>query len=144
MSDRDMNPKISRENIENRPVENKPLSTADMAVTGPAETQRDVQSPAMRATGGSGHPMPLLNPDEMTGMRSHWTDIQSGFVDEPRHAVEEADHLVAEVMQKLAQTFARERSNLENQWNQGENVSTEDLRIALQRYRSFFDRLLSL
>ena len=124
-------------------AENQPLSTADIAGKTTAE-RRDVQSPAMRTAGGSGQNLPLLNPDEMNSMRSRWLDVQSGFVDEPRHAVEEADHLVAEVIQKLAQMFARERGNLEGQWNQGGNVSTEDLRIALQRYRSFFDRLLSL
>jgi hypothetical protein len=64
-------------------------------------------------------------------------------VDEPRHAVEQADSLVAEMMQHLAQLFADERSKLEAQWTRGEDVSTEDLRVALQRYRSFFDRLLS-
>lgn len=137
MNDRDTNNPVDQN------PEGKPLSTADIA--GKTSTERrDVQSPAMRTAGGSGQSLPLMNPDEMSGMRSRWLDIQSGFVDEPRHAVEEADHLVAEVIQKLAQTFARERGNLENQWNQGENVSTEDLRLALQRYRSFFDRLLSL
>jgi len=67
-----------------------------------------------------------------------------GFVDEPRRTVEEADKLVAAVMQRLAEGFANERSGLEKQWDSGENVSTEDLRLALQRYRSFFDRLLKL
>jgi hypothetical protein len=64
-------------------------------------------------------------------------------VDEPRKAVEEADKLVASVMKRLAEGFANERSKLEKQWDRGDNVSTEDLRVALQRYRSFFDRLLS-
>src|ERR1035437_7113527 len=65
-------------------------------------------------------------------------------VDEPRRTVEEADKLVAAVMQRLAEGFANERSGLEKQWDRGDNVSTEDLRLALQRYRSFFDRLLNL
>jgi hypothetical protein len=69
--------------------------------------------------------------------------VQTAFVDEPRHAVEEADKLVATVMQRLADGFAGERANLEKQWDRGDNVSTEDLRVALQRYRSFFDRLLA-
>jgi hypothetical protein len=68
--------------------------------------------------------------------------VQSDFVDEPRRAIEEADKLVATVMQRLADGFAGDRSNLEKQWGRGDNVSTEDLRVALQRYRSFFDRLL--
>jgi len=69
--------------------------------------------------------------------------IQTGFVDQPRRTVEQADELVAEVMQRLADGFAAERERLEEQWGRGEDVSTEDLRIALQRYRSFFQRLLS-
>jgi hypothetical protein len=87
---------------------------------------------------------PLLPSDKAENFRSRWTDIQAGFVDEPRHSVEQADALVAEVMQYLAQTFADERQKLESQWGRGDNVSTEDLRIGLQRYRSFFSRLLSV
>ena len=68
--------------------------------------------------------------------------MQVGFVDEPRGSVQEADALVAELMQRLAQTFSDERTSLEAQWEQGADVSTEDLRVAMQRYRSFFDRLL--
>jgi hypothetical protein len=80
----------------------------------------------------------------MEAFRTQWIKIQTGFVDEPRLTVEHADKLVAAVMQRLADGFATERSGLEKQWDRGDNVSTEDLRIALQRYRSFFDRLLSL
>jgi len=69
---------------------------------------------------------------------------QTAFVDEPRSAVEQADGLVAAAMKRLAEVFAEERSRLEQQWDRGDNVSTEDLRIALQRYRSFFQRLLSI
>jgi len=89
-------------------------------------------------------PTPLLVSDETHTFRSRWDAIQTGFVDEPRHSVEQADGLVAEVMKRLAETFAEERSKLEGQWSRGDNVSTEDLRLALQRYRSFFDRLLSI
>jgi hypothetical protein len=89
-------------------------------------------------------PPPLLVSDETHTFRSRWDTIQTGFVDEPRRSVEQADSLVAEVMQRLAETFADERSKLEGQWSRGDNVSTEDLRLALQRYRSFFDRLLSM
>jgi hypothetical protein len=87
-------------------------------------------------------PMPLLSEPEMEGFRSQWSKLQTGFVDEPRQAVEAADKLVASVMQRLAEGFANERSGLEKQWDSGDSVSTEDLRVALQRYRSFFDRLL--
>lgn len=124
--------------------EARPLSTADML----GRTERPAESgPVMRDTGASGtgpmHPT-LINSNEMQTFRSRWSDIQTGFVDEPRRAVEQADSLVAEVMQNLARTFATEKDKLEGQWGRGQDVSTEDLRIALQRYRSFFDRLLSL
>jgi hypothetical protein len=76
--------------------------------------------------------------------RLQWSNIQAGFVDDPRQTVKGADKLVASVMQRLAEGFASERTGLEEQWDRGDNVSTEDLRVALQRYRSFFDRLLRL
>ena len=88
--------------------------------------------------------MALFSELEMGDFRSRWSKVQTGFVDEPRRTVEEADKLVAAVMQRLAEGFANERSGLEKQWDSGDNVSTEDLRLALQRYRSFFDRLLKL
>jgi hypothetical protein len=87
---------------------------------------------------------PLFD-DAVTGeLRDRWTDVQTAFVDEPRSAVEQADALVADVMKRLATGFADERRTLEGQWTRGDDVSTEDLRLALQRYRSFFDRLLSV
>jgi hypothetical protein len=70
--------------------------------------------------------------------------VQTGFVDEPRKSVQEADNLVESVIQRLSQIFTDERGNLESQWESGDDVSTEDLRLALQRYRSFFTRLLSV
>ncbi len=81
---------------------------------------------------------------EMGEFQSRWSNVQTAFVDEPRRSVEDADKLVASVMQQLAAGFANERSGLEKQWDHGDNVSTEDLRVALQRYRSFFGRLLNL
>jgi hypothetical protein len=87
---------------------------------------------------------PLFGGDQASSYRSRWAEIQAGFVDEPRAAVQEADALVAEVMRQLARTFADERRRLEGQLAEGEEASTEDLRIALRRYRSFFDRLLSV
>jgi hypothetical protein len=89
-------------------------------------------------------PMPLFSEPEMGDFRSQRSKLQTGFVDEPRPTVEGADKLVAAVMQRLADCFANERLGLEKQWYGGDNVSTEDLRLALQRYRSFFDRLLTL
>jgi hypothetical protein len=85
----------------------------------------------------------LLAADDAEAFRARWTDVQHGFVDAPRQAVAQADGLVAELMQHLAKTFADERGRLEGQWDQGDDVSTEDLRTAFQRYRSFFERLLT-
>jgi hypothetical protein len=86
---------------------------------------------------------PLLPQDQAERYRSEWQQIQAGFVDEPRKSVEEADRLVADLMQRLAAVFSDERERLEKQWDSGDDVSTEDLRVGLTRYRSFFDRLLS-
>jgi hypothetical protein len=88
-------------------------------------------------------PAQLLEGDEMQSMRARWKDIQAEFVDEPRTAVQDADALVAELMQRLAQMFAAERDQLESRWAGGDEVSTEDLRDGLRRYRSFFERLLA-
>lgn len=96
------------------------------------------------ATTGSQDAAPLFPNEELQGLRTRWTDIQTGFVDEPRKAVEQADGLVASAMKRLAEVFAEERAGLEKQWDRGDSVSTEDLRVALQRYRTFFDRLLSV
>lgn len=87
---------------------------------------------------------PLFEEDEGRGLRSRWEAIQTGFVDEPRAAVEQADALVSQIMTRLTQGFSEERTSLEQQWSRGDNVSTEDLRLALKRYRSFFERLLSV
>ncbi len=92
----------------------------------------------------TGADTPLFPNNELEELRNRWSSVQTAFVDEPRRAVEQADSLVASAMKRLAEVFAEERSNLEHQWDRGDNVSTEDLRIALQRYRSFFQRLLSI
>jgi hypothetical protein len=86
---------------------------------------------------------PVFPAAEAEELRRSWDAIQAGFVDEPRKAVEDADHLVATTMQRLAEVFAAERAMLEGQWDRGDDVSTEDLRVALRRYRAFFGRLLS-
>jgi hypothetical protein len=86
----------------------------------------------------------LFPNNELENLRNRWKEIQTAFVDEPRKAVEQADGLVASAMKRLAEVFAEERSKLEKQWDRGDTVSTEDLRVALQRYRSFFHRLLSV
>ena len=87
---------------------------------------------------------PLFSPEESAEFHSRWNAIQVSFVDEPREAVQQADGLVASAMKRLAEIFAEERGHLDKQWDRGGDVSTEDLRIALRRYRSFFGRLLSV
>ncbi|HEX8028381.1 MAG TPA: hypothetical protein VF491_07970, partial [Vicinamibacterales bacterium] len=96
------------------------------------------------ATGDSARHIDLFPDEELGGYRTQWEAIQTGFVDQPRAAVEQADALVSQLVTRLTDVFTRERSTLEGQWTKGDNVSTEDLRIALTRYRSFFHRLLSM
>jgi hypothetical protein len=91
----------------------------------------------------SDRPTQLFPDQELNDLRARWDKAQIGFVDEPRTAVEQADSLVATVVKRIAEQFAAERAELEHQWDRGDNVSTEDLRQALRRYRSFFDRLLA-
>ena len=107
----------------------------------PADRQQPASATDLRAGGQA--PAQLLEGDEMQSMRAQWKDIQAEFVDEPRKAVQDADALVAELMQRLAQMFAGERDQLESRWAGGDEVSTEDLRDGLRRYRSFFERLLA-
>src|SRR4051794_22658527 len=99
---------------------------------------------AANAESSSTDDSPELLPREQNAeFQTRWEKIQTGFVDEPRQTVEQADELVAEVMKRMAEGFATERERLEGQWGRGEDVSTEDLRVTLQRYRGFFQRLLS-
>ena len=127
------------------PAATTPLSTADIA-SGRGAGTRTTDTSADRAAGrdvAGERVAPLFDEAATTDLRDRWTDVQAGFVDEPRSSVEAADRLVAEVMQRLADSFATEREALEQQWSRGDDASTEDLRVALRRYRSFFDRLLS-
>jgi hypothetical protein len=120
---------------------------ADAPLDRDAPTDTRAETRTDRATGTAGvasdDAPELLPRSENEGFQSRWETIQTGFVDEPRQTVEQADELVAEVMRRLAEGFASERERLEGQWGRGEDVSTEDLRVALQRYRGFFQRLLS-
>jgi hypothetical protein len=86
----------------------------------------------------------LFPPDERQDLESRWNDVQSRFVDEPRTSVEEANELVGELMERLVSGFQAQRTELEEQWDRGDDVTTEDLRVALQRYRYFFGRLLEV
>ena len=99
-----------------------------------------IASPVQDGSGAT----PLFTENRIAEMRTRWNNIQAEFVDEPRRSVEQADQLVAAAMQQLAEGFAAERASLEQQWESGDNVSTEDLRVALQRYRAFFGRLLNV
>jgi hypothetical protein len=130
--------------VQNEPTtktnEEQHLSTAEFAAAAdrtPVERRGEDRADESR-------PDALFPSTEARTFQSRWSDIQASFVDEPRRAVEEADGLVAEVMQKLAQVFADERGRLEQQWDRGEDTNTEALRQALRRYRSFFDRLLTI
>ncbi len=86
----------------------------------------------------------LFAPERGRDLRARWSDVQARFVDDPREAVRSADALVDEVVRDLSKQFSEERSRLEGQWGRNDEVSTEDLRVALRRYRSFFERLLSV
>jgi hypothetical protein len=132
-------------------TDQKKLSTSDIARA--AERRNTVvaeppAAPARPDTAGvetRQERRPALFPDdEVQAFRTRWEAIQTGFVDEPRTAVSEADALVAHVVTRLAEVFSQERTTLEQQWGRGDQISTEDLRLTLQRYRAFFDRLLSV
>jgi hypothetical protein len=124
-------------------------TTADVSLRGERGTADQSGEPAKAETregqeARRADMAPLFSSEAAEDFRSRWSQIQTGFVDEPRRAVEQADALVAQVIKRLAENFADERSKLEAQWGDGGDVNTEDLRVALQRYRSFFDRLLSM
>ncbi|MFZ5892306.1 MAG: hypothetical protein ACOY0T_14705 [Myxococcota bacterium] len=87
-------------------------------------------------------PTPYLQPRHSAEASERWLQIQSQFVDDPRRSVAEAHALVSELMQRIVDSFSSERGELERQWAQGDSVSTEELRVCLQRYRAFFSRLL--
>jgi hypothetical protein len=115
-------------------------------VTAAADAETVVDNPAgpdYPAEAADSRGVSLFSTQNSDELRGRWDATQRAFVDDPRAAVERADHLVVETIQLLSTSFTRERSQLEEQWARGEDVSTEDLRVALRRYRSFFDRLLS-
>lgn len=127
------------------------LSTADVAhgrtrdsdTEGERMTTASERERLVAQQGDAAQTTPLLPHDQTTRYQERWQTIQTRFVDEPRASAKEADSLVAEVIQQLASRFADEREQLEKAWSSGSDVSTEDLRQALQHYRSFFQRLLS-
>ncbi len=134
----------------------RPLRTSDLASAGSRPVQTEVaedtspsgedgplQASVSNAADGKGLE-PLFTPDRAADFRARWTAVQSGFVDDPRSAVQQGDELVAHVMKSLAETFADERDDLERQLSETSEASTENLRVTLRRYRSFFERLLTL
>jgi hypothetical protein len=132
-----------------------PVSTRDIANAAadrranepphpPEGAQPAIHGPDAERRTSAGPRDALFPAAEIDALRTRWEAIQTGFVDEPKTAVTEADALVAQTVTRLAEVFAEERSNLEKQWGHEGNISTEDLRVALRRYRSFFDRLLSV
>jgi hypothetical protein len=90
-----------------------------------------------------GDQTPLLREGDLQDFRRRWDGLQVRFVDDPRGSVQQADALVLDLTQRLTSSFSDERTALERRWDGGDDVSTEDLRTVLQRYRSFFGRLLS-
>jgi hypothetical protein len=112
----------------------------DGATDNPLDREVELRSRDDRVDDSDG--MRLLPDDVVDDLRPRWADIQASFVDQPRRAVEQADALVADAIRRLAEAFAGARSSLEREWDRGEDVSTEDLRLAFRRYRTFFDRLL--
>ena len=144
---------MNQESRRSRDLEDSDKPTAEST---PPERKEDRQVPRSSVTSAASRPSgeervhdtslraALFHDDEAHGFRSRWDAIQTGFVDEPRAAVEQADALVAQVVSRVVQVFGEQRTTLESQWDRDRDISTEDLRLALTRYRAFFDRLLSV
>jgi hypothetical protein len=136
------------------PEPKRPLRTSDLAAAGAPPPPRDAvrdepdgprQPPAARQTVSEPERLDaLFLPDAAARYHTRWAEVQSGFVDDPRRAVAAGDELVAEVMKSLAESFAHERERLEAELSRTGEASTETLRVGLRRYRSFFERLLSM
>jgi hypothetical protein len=124
-------------------VNERNIQPAQQPVQDTRQSERAYDTRETVAQQRTADPNPLFPDDELHNFRARWDQVQTSFVDEPREAVEQADSLVANVVKRIAEQFSAERATLEQQWAQGDNVSTEDLRQALRRYRSFFDRLLA-
>jgi hypothetical protein len=136
---------MNQEPRRSRDLEDPDKRTAEST---PPERKEDPQPPRSSVTSAASRPSgeraALFHDDEAHGFRSRWEAIQTGFVDEPRAAVEQADALVAQVVSRVVQVFGEQRTTLESQWDRDRDISTEDLRLGLTRYRAFFDRLLSV
>ncbi len=122
----------------------EPPQAETLAAPEAADAPAETGSPTANLETSEGTDEMLFADGELSGLRSRWNDVQAAFVDDPRDCVQKADGLVSDVVDKLTTGFADARSRLEEQWARGEEVSTEDLRIALKRYREFFERLLAV
>ena len=127
----------------NTTLQEGPITTADLAAAAEI-TQRTIEASHSGPRSEDEQLAPLFVPDAAQDFRAQWDGVQISFVDDPQQAVRQADELVAQVMKSLADTFSTERAKLEAEVDATEQASTENLRVALRRYRSFFQRLLSL
>ncbi len=134
---------ISVDTHNNTPASELIIDNSDLNKSIPFEPTMRVTSKPETPTVTSAIPfVALLSREESLQFRTRWNEIQGKFVDEPRTAVQQADKLVEDVMEQISTMFSKEHDTLVSQWKQGNDVSTEDLRKALQRYRSFFNRLV--
>lgn len=136
--------------MNDRPTSDQQTTDTDRPT--PAATQTQTQSVREATYGDTGSSdvsdvrdttsTGFLPEDRMEALRDRWADVQAGFVDDPRNAVQKAQQLVDDLVKELTDVFTRERTTLEGQWSGGGDADTEALRVALQRYRDFFNRLL--
>jgi predicted lipid-binding transport protein (Tim44 family) len=132
-------PEFSSARTETAETQTEPAAQSDPALAEPAQTKTEPHSAEAQTSDEE-----LLFAADLSGLRSRWDDIQAAFVDDPADCVQKADTLVTEVVEQLTTAFSEARSRLEAQWARGEQASTEDLRLALTRYREFFQRLLAV
>ena len=152
-------PRIDDENTadaahEPEPVAENPADAAhepEAATENPADVVREpepvadgVEAESPRVDHESSTAEMLFAGEDVADLRSRWAGVQAAFVDNPKECVQKADHLVSDLVEHLTTGFAEARSRLEEQWSQGQEASTEDLRVALMHYREFFDRLLAV
>jgi hypothetical protein len=136
-------PRVEEElaDVEEEPVDTEAEAVPIEAEALPIDAVEDDAAGVREADVVTG---PLFDPYVARDLQARWNEIQVAFVDEPRAAVERADNLVAETTKCLEDSFAAGRRKLESEWDRGGDLSTESLRLAIQRYRSFFNRLLAL
>jgi len=139
------------------PREGAPLSTSEHAgaPVNPPSAMHEADRPLLQAINTDGVSQtrmtreeaklaPLFSQEAAADFRLRWDLVQRGFDDDPREAVHAAEELVAQITQNLAQSFAKQRSELEKRLDQAESPTKENVRSALRHYRSYFERLLSI